>query len=182
MQRDKKYSVHHREKAFTLVEMIMTLVLIGILVAIALPSYRAVMQNMRVSSVSNDFMATLSYARSEALKRNQPVSICAATDSDFTRCGSNSNWANGWIVFVDSDSNGIIASSSDRLKTHDALSNGSLILSSLPYITYNHSGFLGSNAGSFTISTAGCSGSSAQLITLSIIGRASVTSAACTLP
>lgn len=181
MQMDRKYSAH-KIKAFTLIEMLMAMVLIAILAAIAYPSYRGVMQNIRVSAISNDFMTTLSYARSEALKRNQPITICAAANSNFNSCGSNSNWANGWIVFVDTDNNGVIANNSDRLKTHDALTSGSLIISSLPNIIYNRSGFLGSNAGAFTITVPGCSGNSAKLITLSITGRASVTSTACTLP
>jgi type IV fimbrial biogenesis protein FimT len=184
MEMDRKLSVNKllKLKGFTLIEVIMTIVLIGILAAIAYPSYRAITQNIRVSAVTNDFMATLSYARSEALKRDQSISVCAAADSTLTACGNSTDWANGWIVFLDSDSNGVIATSSDRLKTHDALDAGSLITTSVPYITYNRSGFLSAGTGSFTITVPGCSGNSAQLITMSATGRAAITSTACTLP
>lgn len=187
MQMDKKLIANKFVKqlllkGFTLIEVIMTIVLIGILAAIAYPSYRAVIQNIRVSAITNDFMATLSYARSEALKRDQSISICPAADSSLTSCGASTDWANGWIVFVDPDADGTIGSSSDRLKTHDALNAGSLISTSIPYITYNRSGFLSAGTGSFTLTAPGCSGNSAQLITLAVTGRAAITSTACTLP
>ncbi|MBY0544756.1 MAG: GspH/FimT family pseudopilin [Gammaproteobacteria bacterium] len=182
MQIIKKYSVNIGKAGFTFVEMLMTLALVAILIGIALPSYRSIMQNIRVSGITNDFVSTLSYARGEALKRDTPVAICAASNNTFSTCGSNANWANGWIVFVDANSDGVIASSTDILKTHDALVTGSLITTSLPYIIYNRSGFLGSNTGSLTITAGGCSGMSANLITLTITGRASVTSTACTIP
>ncbi|MFN7096480.1 MAG: GspH/FimT family pseudopilin [Gammaproteobacteria bacterium] len=179
MQMARKYTVR---TGYTLIEMLMTLVLIGILAAIAYPSYRAVMQNIRVDAITNDFMSSLSYARSEALKRDESISICAAADSSLTSCGNSTNWANGWIIFVDSDADGVIATSSDRLKTHNALDSGSLISSTLAAITYNRSGFLSAGIGSFTITVPGCSGNGAKLITLSATGRASITSTACTLP
>lgn len=181
MQMGKKYGVNFGSTGFTLIEMIITLVLITIFATIAIPSYRGIMQSMRVSALSNDFIAALAFARAEAVKRNNYVSICPAADSTFSTCGTSSSWANGWIVFVDVNNNGIIASSSNILKTHDALIAGSTIVTTLNYVEYNRSGFLGSTAGSLTLTVPGCTGNSAVLITLSITGWASVTQTACTM-
>jgi type IV fimbrial biogenesis protein FimT len=167
---------------FSMVELLMTLLLIAILAAIAYPSYRSFMQNTRATAVTNEFMSALAYARSEALKRGLPVTVCPASDTNLTDCGNSGSWSNGWIVFVDPDADGAIGNSADRLKTHDQLQGGSVVTSTQARVTYNRSGFLTAGVGSFTVTAAGCSGNSARLITLSATGRANVTTTACTIP
>lgn len=167
-------------QAFTLIEVLMTLLLAVILAAIAYPSYRSVMQNTRVTAVTNDFMSSLAYARAEALKRNQSVSICAAVDNRFLSCGQASDWLNGWIIFIDPNHTGKIATPADRLKIYSALTSGAIISTAIPYISYNRSGFLAAGAGAFTVTVAGCVGNSARLVTLGVTGRANLTSTACT--
>jgi type IV fimbrial biogenesis protein FimT len=83
---------------FTLIEMMVVVTILAILMMIATPSLRDAMLNARMTAMVNDTMADLNVARSEAVKRNSTVTLCASTDG--ATC-SGTNWAQGWIVFAE---------------------------------------------------------------------------------
>ncbi|MES9855783.1 MAG: GspH/FimT family pseudopilin [Sedimenticola sp.] len=87
---------------FTLIELMITLAILAILLTIAVPSLRDLMQNNNMIAYSNQLVSTINYARSEAVKRRTRVSVCAM-NSDQTDCGSASTpWDdNGWMAFAD---------------------------------------------------------------------------------
>lgn len=109
---------------FTLVELMITLTILGILSAFALPELSKLVRDQRVKTATTDVYASLIYARSEAIKRNQNVAVCASTNG--TGCANSTNWATGWIVFVDSDANGAPATTADILRKQDAVSGVTL--------------------------------------------------------
>lgn len=76
------------QRGFTLTEIMIAVAILGILTAIALPSFRQYIANQRIKSVSFDLVATLSLARSEAVKRNATVDINPASGG----------WVNGWTI------------------------------------------------------------------------------------
>lgn len=86
---------------FTLIELIVTLAVAGILTAIAVPSFKTTIQNNRLVSESNDLLSSMLYARSQAIdgastsSLGEYVTVCASSDG--ATC-SSTNWANGWIV------------------------------------------------------------------------------------
>src|SRR5690349_7647306 len=80
-------------RGFTLVEMMITLTVIGVLLAIAVPSFRQITLNQGIRTASFDLFSALELARSEAIKRNNSVSV-----------QPDSSWSTGWKV-VDSGSN-----------------------------------------------------------------------------
>ena len=87
-----------KESGFTLLELIITMVVGAILMAIAIPNFRITIQNSRLSSQLNTLLSGMVYSRSEAIKRNTNVVICASSDQQ-TCSGSTSGWVNGWIVY-----------------------------------------------------------------------------------
>ncbi len=85
-------------KGFTLIELIMAIALLAIFIALAVPSFFTAIQNNRITVQSNDLLTAFHLARSEALKRNQPVVVCASEDG--LTC--DGDWTDGWIVAEDS--------------------------------------------------------------------------------
>jgi type IV fimbrial biogenesis protein FimT len=76
-------------------------VVIGILVGIGVPYFKATVANNRIKEVSGSLTRHLALARNEAIKRGAPVTVCAQKDA-FTDCSSDAaDWVGGWIVFVD---------------------------------------------------------------------------------
>lgn len=92
-----RHPVHQR--GFTLVELVVTLVVLAILTMIALPSYRDLTRRNRLSSTSNALLADISYARNEAITRGVPVSICAASATADT-CSDSASYETGWLVYT----------------------------------------------------------------------------------
>jgi len=89
---------------FTLIEMVVVLMIAGILGAIAVPAINQFVQANNLTTVTNEFLADLKLARSEAVKRSVPAIMCESATG--TACSSTGNWNTGWMVFSDTDNNG----------------------------------------------------------------------------
>lgn len=95
-----------KNSGFTLIELIVTVSLAGILMAVAIPSFVEAIKSNRLTTQTNEFMAALNLARSEAIKRGVQVTI--------QRKGSTSGaWEEGWRMFVDSDANETFSDDAD---------------------------------------------------------------------
>jgi type IV fimbrial biogenesis protein FimT len=93
-------------------ELLITIVIIGILAATALPSLQGFIRNNRVVAESGDFKIALTLARSEAIKRNRIVAICASSDG--ATCAGG--WSDGWIVFQDTNADGARANAEELIR------------------------------------------------------------------
>jgi type IV fimbrial biogenesis protein FimT len=124
----KKYS------GFTLIELMITLFIVGILLAVGVPSLKTFMQSNMLVASTNELLSALHVARSEAIKLNTRVSICDSSNG--TSCGLTGDWSNGWIVFVDAGGNlagtGLPCTAANTdclLRVHDAISDDQLSIS-----------------------------------------------------
>jgi type IV fimbrial biogenesis protein FimT len=87
-----------RMTGLTLIELLVVMTIAGILIGVGVPSFRYVTNSNRMSGEINNLLGDLQFARSEALKEGQTVTVCTSTDG--TNC-SNTAWHQGWIVFSD---------------------------------------------------------------------------------
>lgn len=89
-------------KAFTLVELLVTLAITAIVVALAAPPLTSRMQKESATSATQKMFHILHFARIEAIKRNQNVIVCGT--SDYKSCSNN--WSKGMMAYVDFNKDG----------------------------------------------------------------------------
>lgn len=88
-----------RHTGFTLIELVITIAILGILLAWAIPNISVFIKNARISSVTTELMGDINLARQEAQRRGRPVTICATSDG-LNCLGSTPDWMNGWIIQI----------------------------------------------------------------------------------
>ena len=90
-----------------MLELIISVCIIGIVTAIAAPPFLSMIEANRVISTSNQIATSLYLARSTALNSKINVHICRKTETDecINSYPFNADWSNGWLVFSDNNSN-----------------------------------------------------------------------------
>lgn len=91
---------------FTLIELIVTITVAGILLAVAVPAFQDLVLGKRLLTLSHETARALSLARQEAIKRGSRVSMCPSSDG--AACAADGLWEQGWIVFTDPDGDGAV--------------------------------------------------------------------------
>lgn len=122
-RRDDLRMYNKTQAGFTLLEMIAVIVIAAIMVTMAIPSLATFIKNNRMTTQINDFVATANIARMEAIKRGQRVVVCKSTDTN--TCIATGRWDQGWIAFVDANTDGTHDAAEDIISSHDALVSGS---------------------------------------------------------
>lgn len=98
---------------FTLIELMVTLAIAAIVLTVGIPSFRDLIRNNRLTTAANELVGALNLARSEAIKRGARVTVCKSADG--ASCTTSGNWAQGWIVFTDENSDGAYDTTDDTL-------------------------------------------------------------------
>lgn len=84
-------------RGITLLELLITLSVMSILLSLAVPSFQNLINEVRLSSVADEFYSSLQLARTEAVKRAVKVEICPSDDG--FECLPGSDWNSGWMVW-----------------------------------------------------------------------------------
>lgn len=104
---------------FTILELLITVAVAGVLLAIAIPGFQLMMTNNRVNQYSNEFLTALNLTRSEAVKRGNRVTLCRSSNG--TSCTTTAGgWESGWVIFEDDNNDGLF-DSTDVIQQHSAL-------------------------------------------------------------
>jgi type IV fimbrial biogenesis protein FimT len=164
-------------------ELLFTMAIVGLVTALAVPNFRNFVQNNRAAEEANALVGALMLARSEAVTRGVPVSVCASDDS--LTCADSDDWSTGWIVFT--DNNAPLGQVDDDVDPPDtvlralpALREGSTLDSTDPFINYTTAGFISDNAVvSFDLEIPYCTGNHNRTISINLQGRPTVASVAC---
>jgi len=136
-----------RAKGFTLIELMVTVALVAILMAVAVPSVTAFQRNAQLTSFSNTLLSAINAARGEAMKRGQSAMVVPV---------DGSNWRSGWVVFVDLDRSQAFTETSDfTILKREAppsyleITATGTAAASPPYIMFDASGYAKTKAGGF---------------------------------
>jgi type IV fimbrial biogenesis protein FimT len=104
------------QAGFTLLELMMAIALLAVLLSIGIPNFRDFINNARMASAANDLLGDFNFARSEAIKRRLPVTLCKSDDG--ATCDDDEDTQfRGWIVFIDdTTTNGIVDDDDEVLR------------------------------------------------------------------
>ena len=108
----------HTMRGFTLIELMITMVIAAILLTQAVPSFRAMIANNRITSQVNELVTSINYARSEGAKLNSPMVLCRSANPNAATpsCGGTAqDWSTGWLVFADANNNATYENATDTL-------------------------------------------------------------------
>ena len=163
-----------KHTGFTLVELMITLVLVAILATIGVPSFMSLIANNRLTTQANELVSSLNLARSEAIKRNTRVTVCRSSTG--TSCGGT--WSNGWIVFVDAGTAGSVDAGDEILRVRNGVTSGmNLTAGTVNAVQFQTLGL--STQTDFILAVTNCTGDNKRLINVATSGRVSTTKASC---
>ena len=184
MNLDYKTTSAHKQKhlGFTIIEMIITVALLAVMLAVAVPGFANFFQSNNLATTSNRFVSSIMLTRSEAVSRNATVIMCN-TNAANTQCATNGLWESGWAVWVDLDNGGLSdIDANELIQTEEAMPAGytlrattySNIITFAP--TGEASGDLSSAADTFRLCDNTQNAANSRSINFNAVGRAWVTS------
>jgi type IV fimbrial biogenesis protein FimT len=173
------------QRGFTLIEVMVAVVIMGILLAIAAPGFKNLTISSSITADTNALLSDLAAARSEASRTGAAVSVCASTD--FATCSSTASAWTSRIVFTDSGTAGVKDGTDAIIRKSSASSSSknTITAANLPgsnnYLQYNSLGQINSltyaTPATFKVCRSGYA--SGNLVSLSVTGRASSATTTC---
>lgn len=178
-----------RTSGFTLYELLITVLIVGVILAVGVPNLRQFTQNNRMTATANDLLSAFHLARTEASRAKSNITICASANSMEPAADCGGTWDQGFIVFI--DTNGDLARSGAGetiLRAQPAATNGVafVVADDARYFSYAPTGLGRQNVGGApaisqvvlcddrgNITAAGGS-SAARLLIATPLGRATV--------
>ena len=176
-----------QETGFTLIELMVTIVVAAIILTVAIPSFKEIIDNNRLVTQVNAFTTSLAMTRSEAIQRAQQVTMCKSANG--TSCTTSGNWEQGWIVFEDVNGDGS-NSGDDTIRVFSGLPTGYTVRVSgnfSDWLAYSRTGMSTGSSGAgvaaiFRVCTADAVTTKSRAIDINTTGRARLVANAASCP
>lgn len=177
---------HLSSQGFTLLELMTAIAILGILLAIGVPTFSNMIRGSQIAAESSDLLAALNLARSEALKRGVRVSVCALAE-DLESCSDEPDWSRGWILFDDDFgvAPGALDPSDTLLQTWEAPADGVTLSTTTPVVSFSRMArtefpLPADLPLKIQVSKAGCTGDQKREVDVDLSGRIRLTRIDCT--
>jgi len=128
-------------RGFTLVELAAGLAITAVLFSLALPSFARMIAEQKLLSEARRMAEGITLARSEAIKRNGHVVICATSAT--LACGDARHWHEGWVLFADTDGNAEVDAGDPVLGSDGPSPAGVTVIGNRPVEQYLRFNYLG---------------------------------------
>lgn len=152
-------------RGLTIIELMLAIVVLGILIAIGVPSFQNATLGARLTAGANNLLASVQLARSEAIKRNLAVTVCASSDG--ATCAAAGGWEQGWIVM---DAAAVV------IQSQPAMPAGFLVTQAGGTVPLSFQSIgIGATAATFTVCRDAPDGNQERVVTVSASGAAHVT-------
>lgn len=168
---------------FSLIELMVVIAIAAVLAGLAVPSFQGLIASSNLTSATNDLVATLARAKSDAIRRGNRVTVCMSSDG--ANCTTTGTWTQGWIMFNDRihpSGNAAVESTDDITAITAAQTNSIEIKSNQAYFSYSADGQAksmdgGSGAGRIRVcstSSALTNDTRAREVVINWVGRVNV--------
>ncbi len=131
---------------FTLLELVTTVAIVGIVSAMAISLYQTSVAKNRIGTEINTFMTDLTFAAAEAVRTGQDVTLCVSVNG--TSCSTSTLWSQGWIIFDDPTGSQQTVTGTVIRRRQPAFSGGDSFTAdnAIAAVTWNRGGYVSSIA------------------------------------
>ena len=163
-----------KSQGFTILEAMVTVAIIGILSAVATPSFQSYVTSHKTANFSNDLFSDLRSLRQLSISAANNYVVCASSDS--TTCladpDESKNWSIGWIAFADLNQNNQRDSATeDILILQSEVTDAQIMYSGGGILSFNYQGEI-SNSQQFSICSNDDNAELGRAVLINKVGRA----------
>jgi type IV fimbrial biogenesis protein FimT len=157
----------NRVSGYTMVELIITVAVGSVLLMVAVPTFFWVTNSNRVAAEINGLLGDLQFARGEAVKEGQNVTVCVSTNG--TTCAGTNTWQSGWIVF--STANNTVLRVQNQFTSTDTF----VASNAVGTITFNRDGYANgiANGTLIELHTSPTNNNWTRCLTINLVGMIS---------
>jgi type IV fimbrial biogenesis protein FimT len=129
MHMGQTVSTDRRVRGLTLIELMVTIAVLGVVATLAMPDWTNIVLNNRLATQNNDLVSDIAMTRGEAMRRGARMTMCASSNG--SSCSNDaSHWKLGRVVFFDADADGQRDDGEDVLRSAGTLQGSNTLAAS----------------------------------------------------